>query len=543
MRSSLTFSAIAPVGATAVLVAASACAKTFPEHFTFDPTFNGGIALDDRFATGPDTPHFAERILQLPNGEVIVAGLAATASQTGNFVPGNIGLVHYGANGERIAWSSPPASYASYFNIYITFPNSDTSKFQHIADIQYFDGHIFLLADYEVASGNRDVYVVVLNPDGSFVGSYGAFTTGLYEFGAALVPYSYTIFVDGIPTTQRRLIAVANYDSGDVIVNNHLYSHWVITMKRFAMNAAGALSVDLGFGHIGNGAIDQPLPANFCEDGTVNACSGAAVDAVGLRTGSGAPTLYLLGNVDRRPPNGFNPTTDAFVMAIDGGSGDLVPDFGSGGIYAQSLQIGSYGFGSYNDFGPAKRIVATGGADPDGDLLYLMTADNAFAGCAFYGAAIYKVRAKVGPPFDATLPDFQWAIGGKATVAAPPECGLDAAAANLRNFQPSAMTSDGTTLAVSGASFKRVNVLATVRMADGKQTAYDRYPWLRPNGTNWENPDSGGGLDTGYHDIAATGDGRWTVAGTICDTTATVACALFGTTRLHSDEIFGNDFE
>ena len=522
------------LGVAIALVASGACANPLPDHFAYDLSFNGGNALDDRFATGPDTPHFAERILQLPNGEVVVAGLAPVASQTGNFVPGNIGLVHYGANGQRIGWTNPQPAYATYFNIYITFPNELSAQFQHIADIEYFDGHIFLLADYQASAGDRDVYVVVMNPDGNIVGAYGAFTTGLYEFGAALVPYSYTLLINGVPTTQRRMIAVANYDSGG--------PHWIVTMKRFSIDATGALSVDNSFGHIGNGAIDQPLPVGFCEAGTANACSGAAVDAVGVRTDSGTPTLYLLGNVDRRPPAGLVPTTDAFVMAVDGSSGDLVGEFGDAGLYGQALQIGNYSFGSYNTFGPAKRILASGGGDLSGDLLYFMTANNAFQSCSHYGAAIYKVRARVGPPFDATLPDFNWADGGKATLAARPQCVSPDVSVHL-DFRPSAMALDGTTLAVSGQSFRADNVLSTVRFSDGEVTAFERYQWLRPNGTYWENIDGGGGLDSGYADIAATGDGRWTVTGTICDATAAVACALYGTTRLWSDEIFGNGYD
>jgi hypothetical protein len=534
---------LARVAFAAAFAAVDAPANPLPDHFGFDPSFNGGVALDDRFASGQDTPHFAERILQLPNGEVVVAGLAALASQTGNFVPGNIGLVHYGANGERIAWSNPPGSYASYFNIYITFPNVETSLFKHVADIEYFDGHIFVLADWEVSSGNRDVYVIVLNPDGSFVGSYNAFGTGLYEFGAALVPYSYTIFVNGIPTTQRRLIAVANYNSGTVIYNNQAIEHWVITRKSFTMDASGALAVDNGFGHVGNGAIDQPLPLGFCEDGTVNACSGAAADAFGVRTNSGSPTLYLLGNLAKTTPGNFDGTTDAFVMAIDGGSGDLYTDFGSGGIYDQSLLISGPLFGYANDNDPAKHLFAFGGAAPSDDLVYFVAEDRLTDGCEFDGAGVYKLRARVGPPFNATLPDFNWGSGGKARLAAARTCGLDADARVRRDFVPHGMAVDGTRIGVSGTTSRHGNVLGTVRLNDGAVISYDRYQWLRPNGTNWENSDGGGGLDGGYHDIAATGDGRWTVTGTICDQTASVACALYGTVRLASDEIFGNGYD
>ena len=182
------FVAIA-AGALIYCVARLATANPYLDHHADDPAFNGGVALDDRFATGPDTPHYAEKIAALPNGDVVVAGLVPTASQTGNIVGGNIGLVHYTSDGGRTGWANPAPAYASYFNLYITFPNLEGATYSHVVDMKVVGDYIYVLADYQVGSPDKNVYVLVFGIDGSYVGGYAAFTTGLYEFGAALVPY------------------------------------------------------------------------------------------------------------------------------------------------------------------------------------------------------------------------------------------------------------------------------------------------------------------------------------------------------------------
>ncbi|HEY2394988.1 MAG TPA: hypothetical protein VGH81_03265 [Rudaea sp.] len=525
-------------------LAAAAHANPFLDHYTLDTAFNGGVVLDDRFATGIDTPHFAEQLAMLPNGDVVVAGLVPTASQTGNIVGGNIGLVHYTADGGRTGWANPNAAYASYFNIYVTYPNSTSSKYSHIVDVKVVGDYIYVLADYQFSSTDKDVYIVVFGTDGSFVGAYSAFTTTLYEFGAALVPYSYSLIIGGLPRTFLKIIAVANYNSGTIVeANNTSIPHWVVTMKRFAIGAGGLLSVDTTFGHIGNGAIDQPLPLDLCDAGTVNACSGAATHAVGVRTDTGTPTLYLVGNVSITTPQTTNAQTDAFVMAIDGGSGDLVPSFGNGGIYDQPLQIGDPGFG-YSNGGPTTGILATRGATQSADLIYFATDDNAFTFCSFYGAAIYKLHAFVGPPFNLTLPDFSWAVGGKATLAATPDCSVSGAAEEALEFNPRSIASDGSRIAVGGYNNNGDPMFTTVRLSDGLLTDFGAHPWLRGDGSKWVGTKTPGGyLDAGFDSVASSGNGTWTVTGTICDATATTACALFGTTRLKSDSIFGNGFD
>lgn len=517
---------------------AAAWANPFLDHYGLDPAFNGGVALDDRFATGIDTPHFAEQLAMLPDGGVVVAGLVPTASQTGNIVGGNIGLVHYTSSGERTGWGNPTPAYASYFNIYITYPNSTTSKYSHIVDMKVFGDYIYILADYQFSPTDKDVYVVVFGTDGSFVGAYSAFTTGLYEYGAGLVPYSYTYFNKTGPHTVSNLIAVASYDSGDIAPEE---PHWVVTMKRFTIGAGGTLAVDTTFGHIGNGAIDQPLPLDFCGAQALNPCSGGAAHVASVRTDTSSPTLYLFGDAATYG----NQAKDTFIMAVNGSSGDLLTSFAGGGIYDQSVQGASIYYGGSNALGPAVGIFATAtGGDPSGDVIYVTAENNMFAACGFYGAATTKIRANSGPPLYATVPDFSWGVGGTATIAAKPDCSVSGTAEEALEFNPRSMASDGSRIAIGGYNNNGDPMFVTVRLSDGLLTDFGAHPWLRGDGSKWVgNNNPGGYLDAGFQSVAASGNGTWTVAGTICDATATTACALFGTTRLKSDEIFGNGFD
>ena len=525
--------------AIALGAAATANANPYLDHYTYDLAFNGGVALDDRFATGSDTKHFDEKMLQLPNGEVVVAGLVPTNALAGDSISGNICLVHYTAEGGRTGWSNPTASYASYYNIYITFPNLASAAYSHIVDLKTVGNYIYVLADYRNSSTDKNVYIIVFGTDGSYLGSYAAFTTGLYEYGAGLVPYTYG-YVDkfGAGHTAKELIAVATYDSGDIIVGGSQVPHFVVTMKRFTIGAGGGLGVDTTFGHIGNGAIDQPLPLDFCGPYALNPCSGDAEHVAAVRTDTDSPTLYLFGSAATYG----NQAHDAFVMAVNGSSGDLLTSFGSNGIYGQSLQPWDY-YGFTSSRGPSKGILATASsADPAGDIVYVTARYRESTGCSFEGATVTKIRANAGPPLNVTVPDFSWGLGGTATIAAAPNCAVTGAAASALNFYPETMASDGKRIAVVGFNSNGDPVFGAVRLTDGRVTAQDILPWLRSDGSRWEGATNSAYYDGGYQDVASAGDGKWTVTGSMCDITA-AACSMFGTTRLFSDAIFGNGYD
>ena len=101
--------------------------------------------------------------------------------------------------------------------------------------MKIFEGRIYVLVDIGPPTGNRNVRVLIFSDGGAFIDSMPAFTTGLDEVGAALVPYCYLTFIGGIRICN--LIAAATYTTG--------VGREIITMKRFNIRSIdGSLVVD-----------------------------------------------------------------------------------------------------------------------------------------------------------------------------------------------------------------------------------------------------------------------------------------------------------
>jgi hypothetical protein len=492
-----------------VLGAMPACAFAtgYPEHYLYDPAYDGGVALDDAFASSSNQPHYAEQVANLGDGSVVAVGLVPASGST---VANNIGLVHYDASGNRTGWPNPTATYASYFNIYITYPNFSTS-WVHIADVKVFNNTIYVLADYASSTTDHDVHVVAFGVDGHFIGDTPVNDTSSYEFGAALVPYSYG-------PTQRRLIVVANYKEG---------SQYVTTLTRFVVNISGALTTDALFGN--GGSIDQPIPASECPNGTAP-CSGAAQHVAAVFTDTNAPRLYILGTLAAVGGS----AVDSFVMEVDGSTGNLAagPNFLT--IPNTNFDIS---FGANNAQGPALGIVVSAStSDYLDNLIYATVVRQDATTCYTQAAIIRKFYSylRVGFINPVTGIDTTWGTSGDAFV-----CNNDYGYA----FFAKAVVSDGTNIAVSGVDSKGNPEFATVSQASGELLSFDVVPWLRANGTRWDGGTNEGNYqDAGFVGIVPNGSGVFTVTGTICDSTR-AACPLFGTTRLAADEIFGNGFE
>lgn len=477
------------------------------DPYVYDPGFNGGIVIEDRFAaTTLNTGLLGLRLTTAANGDVIAAGIVPAAYQAA--APNNLGLVRYGVNGERVAWTSPSSAFSYFDNRYIDFPNSSSGNIGWVDDIKTLDGRIYVLVDIGPASGNRDVRIVIFTDGGAFLDSMPAFTTGLDETGASLLPYCYLTFNGG--SRICKLVATANYSSS--------IGRQIITMKRFVVSPIdGSLGVDNSFGISNNGAMDQPMPNSLCDAGTN--CSWYIRSAAALRTDTNAPTLYLTGTANTRSTE-----TDAFVIAVNGYDGSLSSSFGGGsGIYVNYLAQSSAG----------SAIAASTSGDESTDIVYL--ASNTFESCGLKGA-VTKLRAHVttlpGGPF--TLPDFSWANGGTRDIGGNPgSCG------NVHTSL-TGMVLDGNRLAFSGyediVSTIPDPLFAIVRVADGALTEFARagFPAFRADGTLW------GG--TAYTDIVATGGGRYATTGYLYDTSANNA-TLFGTARFASDRIFGDGFD
>jgi hypothetical protein len=509
-----------PLHALLLLAALPACMPASAnDAWVYDPGFGvGGIVGDYFGAATINDHHEAQRLVRLDNGDLVVAGLVPAIGQPNsndNFY--NIGIARYAANGSPVAWSNPIGAYSSGDGRYLDYPNTNVARFFAIRDLKVVANHLYVYADHYPSATTGDAVIAVFRLDGQFVGSYGAFTTGLAETGAGLAPYTYTIDAGGVPQRVDKLIAVATYTSGG--------GRRIVTLKRFDFNADGSLVVDTAFGHIGNGAIDQSMPDDRCD---APPCSAIARAVFALRADTPAPTVYIAGDA---PNSGSD--VNPFVMAIDGSSGDLAGGFGGGsGIY---LQYGDLPDGNRADH--ADALFATTGGDPASDLVYL-AAD--YARSCGSSAAITKLRAQVIlPGGPRTLPDFSWANGGTLTF------GGDASAIctnGLTVTRPNALALDGAQFAIVGADAllnvitpARGPMLAIVRASDGALLEFARHPA----------PHAGGGVwgDSTLDDLVVAGAARYVATGTIMDAASSTLGTLFGTVRFAPDRIFGDGFD
>lgn len=489
-----------------VLACAHSLAAQSTDPYAYDPGFNGGFTVEDRFAaTTTDTYMLGLRVALAANGDTIVAGLVPPAfhpSPPAN----NLGLVRYGPNGERVAWSNPDPLYAYFGNRYIAYPNADFI-FNWVGDIKIVDGRIYVLMDVGAPGNARDVVVMVLGDDGHVQQYMPAFSTGLDESGAALLPNCYVAFIGG--PRICRLVATANHAT--------VGGRQIATMKRFSIAAAdGSLSVDNSFGVSNNGVMDHAAPDALCSAGAN--CSWTISDAVAVRADTNAPTFYLAGTVSTSISQ-----SDALVLGVNGYDGSLDPGFGGGsGHYVNYLATS--GFGS--------TLAAATAGDPASDIVYL--GSNAFeTGCG-QGGRVTKLRVRVVlPGGTSTLPDFSWADGGTRNVGGNPgSCG------NVFTTL-TGLALDGDRLVLSGYEYLTSlpdPLFAIVRASDGALTEFARagFPPRHQDGSLWGH--------AVFTDVAAAGNGRYVTSGYLQDAAANDAL-LFGTARFASDRIFGNDFE
>ena len=498
--------AIALAVLAAGLSAKPALASLDDDPFVYDPAFNYGLILEDRFAATTTASYLLGlHIARAANGDVVAAGIVPAAFQVSP-PANNIGLVRYGANGERLAWSAPSSQFVFYEDRYVDYPNSTTGNVGWVDDLIALNGRFYALTDR--VGAQRDVRIAIFTDGGAFIDDMPAFVTGLDETGAALIPYTYPTFDgSGNPVTQQMLIAVATYASGT--------GRQIITMKRFVVSPVdGSLDVDNTFGVSGNGAMDQPLPDAFCDAGSN--CSWSVKDGVAARDDTASPTLYLTGTAATS-----GSSTNAFVAAINGYDGSLSASFGHGdGIYVNYLDGSSGGV----------SVAVAPAADPANDVVYL--ASDVAEPCGQRGA-VTKLRAQVTlPEGTMTLPDFFWGDGGTRGIGGNPgSCG------NVFTFLTHVVL-DGDRLALSGYEYLVSTpdpLFSVVRTSDGALTEFSRagFTPLRADGTPW-----GGAV---FADLVATGGGRYATTGYLYDASAGNAL-LFGTAQLASDRIFGDGF-
>lgn len=510
------------VAALLALATTSAARALDQEPYVYDGNFNGGAAIEDRFAaTSDQTPQDGQRIVLLGDGDVVAAGLVHEAYSSSTAPPSNVGLVRYGPNGERVPWSAPTSTYSYFNNMYVDYPNSSGGHFLAVRDIKELAGFIYVLADDDSSQiyDDIDVYILAFRGDGSFIDIYGAFTTTLPEQGAGLVAYS-------IPNCNGSLscpmlIAVATYYTANDVLSQH-----VVTAKRFAMGNSGyptfspngTLHVDTSFGPFGNGANDYHAPDSSCTE--LSGCWFSASAVAAVRTNTAYPVLYIGGT--------FYDTgelTDTAVAAVNGYDGALLSDFGNGGFEDVGVNAGQYN--SYVDDQAVDIAATTSGARATDEIYVLSAADMDCAG----GAAVIKLKGVQG------VLDSAFGNGGFQLVGGnnDPFCVLP-----VYGTTPTGIALGSSSIAVVGSSTYYESAvqqttdasLAILRRSDGNIGDFGLQPALHENGTPW--------LSYYPLDVTADSQDRFEVTGYLGDPGV---APLFGTTRFSSDRIFGNDFE
>jgi hypothetical protein len=518
------------IGCAPIVLASIAHAAASTDPFAYDPGFNNGVIVEDRFAsTTASTAMLGEHVVISSDGSIVASGQVAAEYQ--GSPGGNFGAVRYGSSGNRTVWGDPTSVYSYYYNHYIDFPNNSGANYR-VDDVKAAAGYVFALVDAG-PSGGRSVYVLTfadggLNTanGGEFLADTGAFTTLADEVGAALVLYTYPTYDGaGNPITAYRLIAAATYTNS--------IGQKIITMKRFTLDiATGALSVDNSFGISNNGAMDLIAPNSMCNAGANCSWDVAAVAA--LRTDTDNPTLYLGGTAYSRTSALRD---DGVIVSVNGYDGSLNSSFGallSTGFYVNHLANPS----------DVVALAATTSGAAASDVVFVTSSETyTYGACPAYPAAVTKLLAQTATGlhgFPATAADGSFADNG--TLRFGGELATDCTYSTF----PADMLVDGNRLVIVGSedlvpavissSPPEVPLFAVVRASDGTLTDYQRgvFSPLHADGTPW-----GGGT---FNSVALRSSGHYAVTGAILDASANLA-SLFGTAAIASDRIFGNGFE
>lgn len=375
-----------------LIVVAGFAAATQAEDYVPDWSFNAGQHYIDTFAGSQERYYRGQRIVRLPDGDVVVAAQVPRRDSAGYA----LGLVRYSADGVRRNWVNP-GSYGVSSNGYIIY-DPLTAPLRHVVnvqDMQLWGDRLFVLLDVSfVAPGlllgepgqiylAHAVDVVVFRTDGSFqsvtpVRQPGAApaTTGFRAGGielfvpdpAALAPQLNLVYAGtGFNGTQGRAEFV-----------------------RYRVSSASALTALT--------SVMTPNPAHRC--GGSHGCEIRAI-ALGGRPAPRQPPRVYLGGWS----NTAHDEEDFLVMRLAGDTGAVLPGFGSDLSGAATF---NFPFSvAPEDTGRVLSVLTSRrSGNFNNDSIYL--AGEITANCS-YGAAVVKFRAD-------GLPDVGFGSEGNGSV-------------------------------------------------------------------------------------------------------------------------------
>lgn len=317
------FTSAALAGLLSLLPAGAALAQA--ANYEFDPAFNGNYAID-AFTTGETTgaERYGSKIVRLPDGDVVIAGLVRLDNDPVAAPNWNVGLVRYSPSGTRQVWSgSGPYFHAG--NQYVVYPNlaggaTGNGTIRKLIDFAYARGFFYLLVRTRFSSTpiDNDVQMLVFRDDGSYVNSINFLNGSADEDGIAL-----SVIETG-QVANPVAIAVLGLVSG---IRG--------AIAKYLVNASNVIQLDASFGG-GDGRVEFVLPLDEC---TYPDCDFYPTDLafpVGGGGGSNRP-IYVSGSVRRDSPT----STDFDMVALKftaAGVLDTAFDFNGIRQYAFDLQ-------------------------------------------------------------------------------------------------------------------------------------------------------------------------------------------------------------
>lgn len=495
--------------AVAMLAAVPAFAQ--PLRYEFDPAFNGNFWID-AFTTGETSgaARYGSRIVRLPDGDVVVAGLVRLDNDPLAAPYWNIGLLRLSPVGTRQVWSgSGPYFHAG--NQYVVYPNlaggaSGTATISKLADFAYANGRFYVLVRSHPAGapGDRDVQLYVFADSGVLLNVINVLSSNADENAIALDVRETGLVANPVA------IAVLGTVSG---IRG--------AIAKFLVNANGNIQFDTSFGG-GDGRVEFVMLPTEC---TYADCEFGLSDIAFPQSGGSGSSLpiYISGSVRRNSPS----STD-FDMVIwkYTASGQLDTSFDSNGIRQYAFDLPN---SSLADFSTA--LIVQRSAIGNFDTVWM---SGRVAGSCTQVGGVIRADGATGAPTSG------FGVAGRVTFGSrqyppgePCEEPADLVPTSLLALDGDIVVGATASIPVSGSPPVATGVLASLTGTSGALLSLDYFPLDGGPGPTYSRIDS---------IVAGEGGGRVYAAGSGATDSYN---SLFLVARLKpgDDTVFRDGFE
>jgi hypothetical protein len=372
----------------------------------------GGISVD-RFAGTSNASYEGQKLVRLPGGDVVVAGLVPAGAGAQQ-----LGIVRYSPSGRRVTWPAISAPFGHNASQYILYPNgaANSPRVTNVAAIAQRSGYIYVLVDDMYPDG-LDKYrpaVVVFADTGRFVGWW-------------------FIHPDNDVYNNARDMAIIG-NKLTLLGGNSAGGWWTkFWTARFAINADGTLSHDASFGGNGVSVFTLSASAGGCSDAQIGGLcpiTGIALDHAKGLTVPLAPKFYVAFTKKYDNSGDHDPCVARF-----NGNGSLDSAF-NGGVACVAFDNG----GNREDRAVALHtdyhtVIGGGGISTVEDIYVTASVARDFSA----GVGVMRLNSSGGL-------NSEFGNGGKVVFGG---CGTGCTV-NLGPTVPRAMARNGANLAVVG---------------------------------------------------------------------------------------------